>query len=110
MARSESIEKFKLITDYFKPFPEKTDNFPKENKISFKSFQILQRLGHGAYGTVFLVKKKSNQKLYAMKVLNKKYLLDKKQLRYAVREKNIFKILDHPFLIKLHCAFQAKII
>lgn len=42
-----------------------------------------------------------------MKVLNKKYLLDKKQLRYAVREKNVLKLLDHPFLIKLYSAFQV---
>ena len=42
-----------------------------------------------------------------MKVLNKKYLLEKKQLRYAVREKNILKLIDHPFLVKMYSSFQV---
>ena len=43
-----------------------------------------------------------------MKILNKKALLDKKQLRYAVREKNILKLLNHEFLVKLYWSFQVK--
>ncbi len=43
-----------------------------------------------------------------MKVLNKNFLLKAKQLRYAVREKNILKLIDHPFLIKLYSSFQVQ--
>jgi len=33
------------------------------------SFKIIKSLGSGAYGTVFLVKKKGTQNLFAMKEL-----------------------------------------
>ena len=42
-----------------------------------------------------------------MKILNKKKLIGKKQLKYAVSEANILKKVDFPFIIKLHYAFQT---
>lgn len=42
-----------------------------------------------------------------MKVLNKKKLIAKKQLKYAVGEANILKKMDSPFIISLHYAFQT---
>ena len=42
-----------------------------------------------------------------MKVLNKKYLFERKQLRYAISECNILKQMDHPFILKLHYSFQT---
>lgn len=43
----------------------------------------------------------------ALKVLNKKKLFAKKQLKYAVGETNILKKVDSPFIVKLFCAFQT---
>jgi serum/glucocorticoid-regulated kinase 2 len=40
-------------------------------------------------------------------VLNKKKLMTKKQLKYAVSEANILKKVDCPFIIKLYYAFQT---
>jgi serum/glucocorticoid-regulated kinase 2 len=37
-------------------------------------FLLIQVIGTGSYGKVLLVKKKTNGKLYAMKVLKKKQL------------------------------------
>lgn len=64
-------------------------------------------MGNGSFGKVFLAKHRKTQKKFAMKVLNKKKLLTKKQLRYAVTESNILKKMDHPFVITLHYAFQT---
>ncbi len=41
-------------------------------------------LGSGAFGQVYLTKYRKTQKVFAMKVLNKKRLMAKKQLKYAV--------------------------
>jgi len=42
-----------------------------------------------------------------MKVLKKKNLILKKQLRYAISEANILKKSDHPFILTLHYSFQV---
>jgi serine/threonine protein kinase len=45
--------------------------------------------------------------VYALKVLNKKKLIAKKQLKYAVSEANILKKMNSQFIISLHYAFQT---
>jgi serine/threonine protein kinase len=42
-----------------------------------------------------------------LKVLNKKKLINKKQLKYAVGEAKILKRVESPFIIKLYYAFQT---
>lgn len=37
------------------------------NNLSFKDFDIIKELGRGSFGKVQLVRKKSDQKLYAVK-------------------------------------------
>ena len=64
-------------------------------------------MGNGAFGQVYLVQYKKNQKYYALKVLNKKKLILKKHLKYAVGEANILKKVNSPFIIKLYFAFQT---
>jgi serine/threonine protein kinase len=64
-------------------------------------------LGNGSYGQVYSAKHKDSNEAYALKVLNKKKLINKKQLKYAVGEANILKKMDFPFIINLHFAFQT---
>jgi protein-serine/threonine kinase len=41
-------------------------------------------LGNGSFGIVYSAKHKLTGKVYALKILNKKKLISKKQLKYAV--------------------------
>ena len=75
--------------------------------IGFKSFDILEILGHGAFGKVFKCKLKGKPEEYAMKVLKKAFLYRNKHLKYAITECNILKQADHPFVIKMHYSFQT---
>ena len=60
--------------------------------IGFKSFDIEETLGHGAFGKVFKCKLKNKpDKVYAMKVLKKAFLYKNKHLKYAITECNILK-------------------
>lgn len=62
------------------------DNGPTENllqpgsKISMEDFQLVTVIGRGSFGKVFLAKKKSNGKPYAMKILKKDQLIKKNLL------------------------------
>lgn len=81
------------------------DNLTEGVKVSFDSFEIQKELGSGAFGKVFLVKKKDDSNVYAMKALKKRTLIVKKQIKYAVTEANVLKQCRHPFILGLHYAF-----
>jgi serine/threonine protein kinase len=53
------------------------------------------------------VRKKDTGKIYAMKVLNKKNILDNNELEHTKTEKNILQKLIHPFLVNLNYSFQT---
>ena len=75
--------------------------------IGFNSFQILELLGSGTFGKVYKVKLRTTEQIFAMKVIDKQYLIRNHQLRYAITECNILKQSNHPFIIKLHYSFQT---
>jgi hypothetical protein len=78
------------------------------SKVSLKSFEIISVLGKGTYGTVFKVKKKQDSKIYAMKMLKKKFIYQNQQIEKAKLERQILAAFSNPFLNTLHYAFQTK--
>ena len=89
------------------PIDKNKENKNEKDKINYKSFELLELIGGGSFGKVFKVRLKSTNEIFAMKVLNKSYLLKKKLLRYAITECNILKESNSPFILKLHYAFQT---
>mmetsp|Transcript_3291 Transcript_3291/g.6805 ORF Transcript_3291/g.6805 Transcript_3291/m.6805 type:complete len:488 (+) Transcript_3291:1258-2721(+) len=77
-------------------------------EVSFNSFDVLELLGEGSFGKVYRVVKKNSGEIMAMKVLSKKFLQDNGQLKYAISECKIMRAIKHPFILKLHFAFQTK--
>lgn len=43
-----------------------------------------------------------------MKVLRKDKILEKNLTRYAITERNVMSVSNHPFIVSLHYAFQTK--
>jgi len=54
------------------------------------------------------VKKKSNGKVYAMKILKKRAIIARNQVEHTKAERKILQALQHPFLMTLRYAFQSK--
>ena len=87
---------------------KKENNKQKKSEINLKKFKILNLLGVGGFGTVFKVKHILTDKIYAMKVMNKNYVIKKKYLHYIVSEFEIMKSLGgFPFVLDLHYCFQS---
>lgn len=79
-------------------------------KASPDQFDLLRVLGQGSFGKVFLVRKKvghDSGTLYAMKVLKKATLKVRDRIRTKM-ERNILADVVHPFIVKLHYAFQTE--
>jgi hypothetical protein len=56
-----------------------------------------------------LARKKDTGRLYALKIMKKSRIIREKKLKPIMSERSILEILSvrHPFLIKLHWAFQS---
>lgn len=78
-------------------------------KVTMDDFQMLEVIGKGSFGKVLLVRMKSTGKIYAMKILSKSTVVQRKQVMHTKAEKNILQQMQHPFIIKLHYAFQVLI-
>eukprot|EP01017_Pseudomicrothorax_dubius_P044954 TRINITY_DN7684_c0_g1_i2.p1 TRINITY_DN7684_c0_g1~~TRINITY_DN7684_c0_g1_i2.p1 ORF type:complete len:121 (-),score=36.10 TRINITY_DN7684_c0_g1_i2:56-418(-) len=74
--------------------------------ISIESFHLIKVIGKGTYGKVVLVKKKDDNKIYALKMVKKEVVEKRKQTPYIQTERNVLVGCDHPFIIKLAFAFQ----
>ncbi|CAK71368.1 unnamed protein product (macronuclear) [Paramecium tetraurelia] len=75
-------------------------------KVTLDQFHLLSVIGKGSIGKVVLVRKKDNQKTYALKVIKKTQLIDNHQVKQIYAERNILQNCHHPFIIKLEYAFQ----
>lgn len=60
-----------------------------KEKLDKNSFTILTLIGKGAFGKVFLVKKKDTNRIYAMKSLKKKKIEVLKQTNHIKTERHI---------------------
>ncbi|XP_015239891.1 PREDICTED: serine/threonine-protein kinase Sgk3 [Cyprinodon variegatus] len=71
-------------------------------------FDFLKVIGKGSFGKVFLAKRKHDGKCYAVKVLQKKVILNRKEQKHIMAERNVLlKNVKHPFLVGLHYSFQT---
>jgi serine/threonine protein kinase SCH9 len=89
-------------------------------KISFQStdkkhygpedFDILRLIGRGTFGQVFQVRKTDSRRIYAMKVLSKKVIVQKKEVAHTLGERNILvrtAMTDSAFIVGLKFSFQT---
>ncbi|EMG49315.1 Serine/threonine-protein kinase nrc-2 [Candida maltosa Xu316] len=72
------------------------------------SFEKIRLLGKGDVGKVYLVREKSSNKLYAMKILSKKEMIERNKIKRALAEQEILATSNHPFIVTLYHSFQSK--
>jgi CRP-like cAMP-binding protein len=78
-------------------------------KASIRGLQDIKKLrvlGQGGFGKVWLVESKRSGTSLALKVINKRRLIDSKQERSVLREKDLLGLLHHPFILNMVAAFQ----
>ena len=112
--KKEDVQIPKKKTRKKNPYTNKIEDYKlfenpilNNSTIGFNSFSIEDCLGAGSFGKVFKVRMKSNGEIYAMKVINKKFLLKNDQLKYAITECNVLKQAASPFILTLYYSFQT---
>ncbi|GMM28907.1 serine/threonine protein kinase [Martiniozyma asiatica (nom. inval.)] len=83
------------------------NHLSKNTKKSIKDFKLGKELGEGSYSTVVLATDIENSKHYALKILNKKYIIKEDKVKYVKFEKDALNRLNnHHGIIRLHYTFQ----
>ncbi|KAI6047447.1 RIM15, signal transduction response regulator [Pisolithus marmoratus] len=81
----------------------------RSTPTSIKDFDIIKPISKGAFGSVFLAKKKATGDYYAIKVLKKADMIAKNQITNVKAERMILmKQAESPFVAKLYFTFQSK--
>jgi len=82
----------------------------EQKTVSLDDFHLLKVIGKGSFGKVILVRKKEpphQDKVFAMKVLNKKTIIQRNEVERTKSEKSILMKLRFPFLVGLLYSFQT---
>ncbi|KAI9286057.1 Pkinase-domain-containing protein [Umbelopsis sp. AD052] len=80
----------------------------KNVQVGPSSFTKVRMLGKGDVGKVYLVRQKSTDKLFAMKVLSKKEMIKRNKIKRALAEQEILATSNHPFIVTLYHSFQSQ--
>ena len=83
------------------------NSIEEEERITPSSFICLAQLGKGSFGEVYLVQKINTKEKFAMKVLRKERIMGQNLLKYAIAERNVLSVTNHPFIVKLNFAVQT---
>ena len=77
-------------------------------EITLEDFEIKKVIGKGTFGKVYLVEKKDDKQIYAMKSIRKDVMIENDQIESAKMEKQILLNNEHPFLVKMSYVFQTE--
>lgn len=81
---------------------------PRKTVVTLDDFEIARVLGKGSFATVALAVYKESGESFALKSLNKRHLMMTRQVEATKTEREILRTTRHPFLVRLHWAFQSE--
>ena len=80
----------------------------RDGVLEMRHFRLLNKLGCGDIGSVYLAELSGTRTCFAMKVMNKTELASRKKLLRVQTEREILQSLDHPFLPTLYTHFETE--
>ena len=84
------------------------DSISAWGSVCMDDFEILKPISKGAFGRVYLARKKESQDLYAVKVMRKADLVRKNMVESARNERNILAMANNPFVIRFYFSFTSR--
>lgn len=78
---------------------------PQEN-YTIQDFELGKIYGVGSYSKVVRAKKKDTGTVYALKIMDKKFITKENKTAYVKLERIVLDQLDHPGIVRLYFTFQ----
>eukprot|EP01002_Notosolenus_urceolatus_P000043 NODE_1011_length_1620_cov_28.866964_g836_i0.p1 GENE.NODE_1011_length_1620_cov_28.866964_g836_i0~~NODE_1011_length_1620_cov_28.866964_g836_i0.p1 ORF type:complete len:471 (+),score=127.04 NODE_1011_length_1620_cov_28.866964_g836_i0:127-1539(+) len=98
--------------DFVKVFqrPEADGGASLGRKVGLADFELITVIGRGSFGKVMKVCLKGDPAAtpYAMKVIRKDVVFKEDMVSNTRTEKNLLQSLVHPYIVRLHFAFQTR--
>ncbi|KAI5648512.1 hypothetical protein M9H77_34517 [Catharanthus roseus] len=89
--------------------PQRSKSFafraPQEN-FTIQDFELGKIYGVGSYSKVVRAKKKDTGNVYALKIMDKKFITKENKTAYVKLERIVLDQLDHPGVVRLFFTFQ----
>ncbi|XP_011403713.2 PREDICTED: serine/threonine-protein kinase Sgk1-like [Amphimedon queenslandica] len=80
----------------------------EKESAAITDFKLLKVIGKGSFGKVYLGRHIDTNKHYAIKVLQKKAIVKRNEVKHIMAERNVLlRNVTHPFLVGLHYSFQT---
>ena len=79
-----------------------------ENIPNLSDFKLIKIIGEGYSGKVHLVRRKSDDKLFALKLIPRQKLIGSSSIQRTITERNILIHIKFPFITKIYSAFQTE--
>ncbi|XP_077214183.1 putative serine/threonine protein kinase IRE [Tasmannia lanceolata] len=78
------------------------------DRTSIEDFEIIKPISRGAFGRVFLARKRITGDLFAIKVLKKADMIRKKAVESILAERNILISVRNPFVVRFFYSFTCR--
>ncbi|XP_010483900.1 PREDICTED: probable serine/threonine protein kinase IRE [Camelina sativa] len=79
-----------------------------KDRTSIEDFEIIKPISRGAFGRVFLAKKRATGDLFAIKVLKKADMIRKNAVESILAERNILISVRNPFVVRFFYSFTCR--
>ncbi|KAL4857228.1 putative serine/threonine protein kinase 1 [Chlorella vulgaris] len=76
--------------------------------MSIDDYEILKPISRGAFGRVYLARKRASGDLYAIKVMRKVDLIRKNMVQSVKNERNILAMANNPFVVRFYYSFTSR--
>lgn len=91
-------------SQFFRPAPAPS---PYKDRTTIDDFEIIKPISRGAFGRVFLARKKSTGDLFAIKVLRKADMIRKNAVESILAERDILISTRNPFVVRFFYSFTC---
>ncbi|XP_073530253.1 rho-associated protein kinase 2 isoform X2 [Phyllobates terribilis] len=100
-----ALRKNKNIDNFLNRY-DKVVGDVRQLQMKAEDYDVVKVIGRGAFGEVQLVRHKSTQKVYAMKLLSKFEMIKRSDSAFFWEERDIMAFANSPWVVQLNCAFQ----
>ncbi|KAJ9589741.1 hypothetical protein L9F63_017043, partial [Diploptera punctata] len=100
-----SVKRMKNVEAYMNRYDTVAESICKL-RMKMDDFSLIKVIGRGAFGEVQLVRHKTTQKVYAMKLLSKFEMIKRSDSAFFWEERDIMAHANSEWIVQLHFAFQ----